>query len=490
MRTLTSFCFVAAAFIIAACGGGGGGTASVTPSTQAPTATATPTLAPTAQATTAAVNALSSTQVSLGGISSGGSNEVSSSTLTVPATTVSTNAGITFAAAAPGGVAAPAARSATSVRIAGLGITSTLAYITLTFAQSVTLQQGIGLVANLPNAPTGNWYFLFEDPTGTIATGWTNIAAFTIGGATLTASPATLPAPISLKANQPYYFAMATTGANAIQTPTPTATINPVAIPLGGQYSSTTPHVGYVYSCNSSFNGQGASTGPWINTANNTWNATTKLHTQGSVSWPSASNTFGTSGSNFSLVTNDLPVNEATGTYPISVSDPAHQYDGNPNSITAQSLSVLVPLAPVANSTPTCLPLGPIGVTNDGVVFFDAQDAVGRDAGAYEVVDTCNGHPESTGEYHYHSINTACITDTKDSNGHSGLLGYSFDGFGIYGPDDIGGNAMVNANLDVCHGHTHTVLFHGVEQTIYHYHITTEYPYTLGCFRGTPAHGY
>ena len=46
---------------------------------------------------------------------------------------------------------------------------------------------------------------------------------------------------------------------------------------------------------------------------------------------------------------------------------------------------------------------------------------------------------------------------------------------------------MRNSALDACHGHTHTVKIDGKRVRLYHYHATMEYPYTLGCFRGTPA---
>ena len=56
----------------------------------------------------------------------------------------------------------------------------------------------------------------------------------------------------------------------------------------------------------------------------------------------------------------------------------------------------------------------------------------------------------------------------------------------LYGKLGTGGVALKDSDLDACHGHTHAVLFHGTTQTIYHYHATAEYPYTLGCYKGTP----
>jgi hypothetical protein len=69
---------------------------------------------------------------------------------------------------------------------------------------------------------------------------------------------------------------------------------------------------------------------------------------------------------------------------------------------------------------------------------------------------------------------------------HSALMGYAFDGFGIYGHRGENGKVLTNADLDACHGHTHEILWNGKKEKLYHYHATWEYPYTVGCYRGTP----
>ena len=47
---------------------------------------------------------------------------------------------------------------------------------------------------------------------------------------------------------------------------------------------------------------------------------------------------------------------------------------------------------------------------------------------------------------------------------------------------------LTNADLDECHGHTHTITWDGKAVVMYHYHATREFPYTVGCFRGaSPA---
>ena len=69
--------------------------------------------------------------------------------------------------------------------------------------------------------------------------------------------------------------------------------------------------------------------------------------------------------------------------------------------------------------------------------------------------------------------------------GQSKLVGWAFDGLGIYGPRNAKGRELTNADLDECHGTTSKVVFNGRRQRIYHYVATTEFPYTVGCFRGT-----
>ena len=65
--------------------------------------------------------------------------------------------------------------------------------------------------------------------------------------------------------------------------------------------------------------------------------------------------------------------------------------------------------------------------------------------------------------------------------------------FGIYGRFGEDGETLSN-DLDECHGHTHEIEgdgkqieWDGKQVEMYHYHATYEYPYTIGCFRGTPS---
>jgi YHYH protein len=277
-----------------------------------------------------------------------------------------------------------------------------------------------------------------------------------------------------------------TSQSSSTSTTTTNTGLDLTQLPLGDGKVSTSPQVGYVDSCVTSFNGGGASTvGPWVNTAAGTYNFTAKTVVQGSVTWPAAAFTIAlnAAGTLRNVTTNDLP-NHPTGTFPIATTDPAHAYDGNPNHIGAQSLVYALPEMPTAGSSPTCLPLGAIGITLSGSVLYNALDAVGRDAVAHEEQDLCQGHPDQSSAYHYHSL-TNCLADP--GTGHSNLLGYALDGFGIYGVRGENGQVLTNADLDACHGHTHAITWDGKTVVMYHYHATYEYPYTIGCFNGTPS---
>jgi len=270
-------------------------------------------------------------------------------------------------------------------------------------------------------------------------------------------------------------------------TPTPGQTASPTdltRLPIGDGKVVTSAQIGYVDSCQTTFGGGGAtSTGAWYNASSGTFNLTIKPAVQGSVAWPAHSFSVTIAGATRQLVSNDLP-NHTSGTYPIATTDPAHQYDGNPNSILSQSIQFNVPANPVVAAGATCLSLGPIGVMLTGSVFYNALDAGGRDAVAHEILDACSGHPDQSGSYHYHAF-TPCFTDS--GTGHSALVGYARDGFGIFGLRDVDGTLMTDAKLDACHGHSHSITWDGVTQTMYRYHMTYEYPYTLGCYKGAPV---
>lgn len=252
-------------------------------------------------------------------------------------------------------------------------------------------------------------------------------------------------------------------------------------LPVGdGQAVLDAPKKGEVYLCRSMGGGGGASArGPWFSADGTTYDVNQKVHVQGDVHWDGQFSS-SVEGSTRVVTTNDLPVSDPTGVFPISPSDPAHQYDTNPNHITAQSQTYRLTADPQLLSTPQCMG-NQSGVMTTGVALFNAFDAGERDAGAWEVQDGCEGHPERSGEYHYHTL-SSCITDVSVSH----VIGWALDGFPITGPKVADNSILTTADLDECHGITSTIELDGQQVTTYHYVMTQDFPYSVSCFRATP----
>ena len=252
-------------------------------------------------------------------------------------------------------------------------------------------------------------------------------------------------------------------------------------LPLGDGKVSTRPVAGSVFACQTRFGGGGAfQDGPWIS-GDGTWDLTAKAVVDGEVAWPGEFSVR-IEGSQRIIEGNGVPSAYSTGIFPVGRNDEAYQYDRNPNSISTRRVLLTLPANPELAADASCVPMGAIGITTSGGSIFNALDAQGRDAVAHEVLDKCDGHPEQTGEYHHHSI-TPCLE--RETGGHSELVGYALDGFGIYGHQGVDGVALRNGDLGECHGHSHVVAWDGDNVDIYHYHATWEYPYTVGCLRGS-----
>lgn len=251
-------------------------------------------------------------------------------------------------------------------------------------------------------------------------------------------------------------------------------------LPLGDAHVSSEPRIGWIWSCPMPPGGGADVIGPWFN-GDGTFDFTKKPQVSGEVMWPHKFEMSIVSEKRV-FTSNDLP-DHPTGIFPIQRSDEARKYDRNPNAIAAQDIKITLPMDPVVAARPTCAPAA-VGILLTGAVLFNALDAMGRDAVAHETQDSCQGHPQRLGTYHYHSL-TTCFDDKQLADGHSALAGYAIDGFGIYGRHGEGGKILTSADLDACHGHTHPIEWNGRIVDLYHYHSTWDFPYTIGCMRGT-----
>jgi len=154
----------------------------------------------------------------------------------------------------------------------------------------------------------------------------------------------------------------------------------------------------------------------------------------------------------------------------------------NPNRILDQSLTFKIPITPTESTSKSATPLGPIGVSINGVAIFNQYAGPGTPlTNEINSFDQYNGHPQQSGQYHYH-VEPKYITTQK---GKSALIGVLLDGFPLYGPVE-NGVTLTSANLDAYHGHTGVTA--EFPNGIYHYHITADAPYINGNgFWGTPG---
>ena len=207
--------------------------------------------------------------------------------------------------------------------------------------------------------------------------------------------------------------------------------------------------------------------------------------------------------------------------------------DGTTSEATMQDYSLKLPAYPIISDSPvdiTCK-TGDVGILRNGVVIFSQSDGTTEcgDAVAAEstTFDACGGHATGAGMYHYHA-NPACLLSQLGggrSGWHSPQLGWSYDGFPIYGPQGPDGVSMrpcaatgahATYCLDVCNGFYGALS--GVDSFTYRYYLSgpvgdltcsstvtnsadgacagsgsccvsivpdTSYnPYTIGCYKG------
>jgi hypothetical protein len=248
------------------------------------------------------------------------------------------------------------------------------------------------------------------------------------------------------------------------------------------------PAVGYIKTCTKPSGVATVATAPWLNLSTQTWNAVAKIIVAGSQTWPGTfTSGYSAAGSLLNVAGNGLPfASIPTGTFPITATDPAYTYDRNPNTIAAVNFAYGLAANPTSAATPSCLSPAVIAITVTGVRVYNAFDAGGYDAVAREEQDGCHGHPDQSSSYHYHGWLQACVSDAGSASKNSTLLAYALDGFGIYGAW-YNGKILRTADLDACHGTTSAVIWKGKLVSIYHYVSTYDFPYTLGCYKGTPV---
>ncbi len=150
------------------------------------------------------------------------------------------------------------------------------------------------------------------------------------------------------------------------------------------------------------------------------------------------------------------------------------QFNKSPGSIYAVGVTYRIPLTPAVDAAHATTPMGPMGIALNGIPFYN-QYAGGGDLISHEIVsfDQYRGHPDPSGEYHYH-VEPEYLTAKY---GREALLGFLLDGFPVYGPLEAG-KELKSADLDAYHGHSHATA--DFPDGTYHYHVTADAPYING----------
>ena len=168
----------------------------------------------------------------------------------------------------------------------------------------------------------------------------------------------------------------------------------------------------------------------------------------------------------------------------------------NPNTPSNQNWVFKIARFPVPDPTPAIAGNGQIGVLINGVVLFNAGDAMSynnqniwhRLAQYFEAVsfDTSGGHPSPQRAYHYH-INMKKLY-SPDSTAHSPILGYMFDGYPLYGPyayantNGTGGIRRMRTGFVKRNISTRTTLPDGTVLPSNQWGPAVSSQYPLGCF--------
>ena len=266
-----------------------------------------------------------------------------------------------------------------------------------------------------------------------------------------------------------------------------------IRLPLGGvgntkilnrQKGVTAPEKLSLWLCGIPTNGAGNSNSRDWQNGDGTWDYMRKPQVECCDNWTSQLN-IAIVGNDRVITGNGLP-NHPTGKFPIPRNTPAGRYDGNPNTIESKTYNYILPANPQIASSPSCVTYGPSGISLTGSVIYHGASTLGNDASAHEMFDNFGGHTDGTKTYHYHFPSQDLQSKIGvNKGGHSPLMGYMFDGFGIYGPYGDDGKLIWSKDLDECHGHKHPVLWDGKMVDIYHYHWTYDFPYNIGAFKGT-----
>ncbi|AKS46077.1 YHYH protein [Octadecabacter temperatus] len=104
-------------------------------------------------------------------------------------------------------------------------------------------------------------------------------------------------------------------------------------------------------------------------------------------------------------------------------------------------------LAVAVNGVPIFDYTGGGEMSQDDLLHYQSQ----HDTLTTQQLDICGGHAGRGDDYHYHVAPTCMIEQMKNA-GDDAIIGWAFDGFPIYGDNNPDGTEIAEGDLDLCNG--------------------------------------
>lgn len=158
--------------------------------------------------------------------------------------------------------------------------------------------------------------------------------------------------------------------------------------------------------------------------------------------------------------------------------------------VPAEGYAAPIPLQPVLGDTPQTRDAA-LGVAVNGVPIYDytgggemsqadlAHHQTQHDTLLTQQLDICGGHAGRGDDYHYH-VTPTCMIAQMANAGDDAIIGWTYDGFPIYGDNNPDGTPIAEGVLDVCNGQTDDTFG-------YRYHTSSDAPYIVQCLMGEVA---
>jgi hypothetical protein len=223
---------------------------------------------------------------------------------------------------------------------------------------------------------------------------------------------------------------------------------------------------------------------------------------------------------------NFVATNYAVPSNPLAVSASGARINSSASVLTDQNYDYTLPITPEYSKTTAITNQGPIGVLLDGAALYNPYEANHSTVATADnfvatvngvsasFLDDCDGHPGPGGQYHYHGLptclvayatgstervasvtstsgaTTAAVNEDNAAAKKPVILGFAFDGYGVYDNVAMNGSTIPVSALDACNGIFSPVS--GYSHGVYHYVLENVKGArsSIGCYHGVVSSAY